>query len=104
VVTNAIRYGRPPVGVRLWARSGQFVCTVTDHGDGVTDPFAGYIWPGSREHIPTRGVGLWLARRLCDRVDVFDGPTAPGGTTVRLIIRDDSPGHRPNRHRRTGTG
>ncbi|HWL99981.1 MAG TPA: sensor histidine kinase [Nocardioidaceae bacterium] len=101
VATNAIRYGKPPVIARLWIGPDEFICTVSDHGDGIPDPFAGYIWPGSRDDIPTGGMGLWLARRLCDRLDIFDGPDGP---TVRLVVRNghDAPHPRPSRHRHHG--
>lgn len=89
VATNAIRYGRPPVGVCVWVRPDRCVCTVTDGGAGVRDPFAGYIWPGALSKLlPTHGMGLWLARRLCQRVDIIDGAH---GCTVRLIIHRGSP-------------
>ena len=84
VTTNAIRHGRPPVTLRLWVEPDRCVCTVTDQGTGIDDPFAGYIWPGSLSKIATHGMGLWLARRLCDRVDIF---RAHEGFTVRLMIK-----------------
>jgi anti-sigma regulatory factor (Ser/Thr protein kinase) len=102
VATNSIRYGKPPVTARLWIGDDEFVCTVSDHGDGIPDPFAGYIWPGSRDDdIPTGGMGLWLARRLSDRLDIFDGPDGP---TVRLVVRNgpNTPHPRPSRHRHMG--
>ena len=83
VAANAIRHGAPPVSVRLWVRPGRCVCTITDHGSGITDPFAGYIWPGALNKPPTHGMGLWLARRLCDHVDIVNHPD---GCTVRLTI------------------
>lgn len=84
VTTNAIRHGRPPVTFRLWVQPDRCVCTVTDGGTGIDDPFAGYIWPGSLSTLATHGMGLWLARRLCDRVDIFHGHE---GFTVRLTIK-----------------
>ena len=84
ITTNALRHGQPPVTVRLWVEPERCVCTVTDHGPGINDPFAGYIWPGSLSTMATGGMGLWLARRLCDRVDIFHGPE---GFTIRLMIK-----------------
>jgi len=95
MATNAIRHGRPPVSVRLWVRPHRLVCTVTDHGDGVADPFAGYIWPGAHGRAPVRGMGLWVARRLCDRVDMVTGPA---GFTVRLVIERGHTAPHPGRH------
>ncbi len=86
VVTNGLRYGRPPVLVRVWLDAGRpqrVVCTISDQGDGFDDPFAGYVFPGTPRNAPTHGMGLWLARRLCDRVDLFPDPP---GFTVRLVM------------------
>jgi anti-sigma regulatory factor (Ser/Thr protein kinase) len=83
LATNAMRHGEPPVSVRLWVRPDRLVCTVTDHGLGVSDPFAGYIWPGAHGRMPVRGMGMWVVRRLCDRLDLV---TTPTGFTVRLVI------------------
>jgi len=83
LATNAIRHGRPPVSVRLWVSPDRLVCTVTDHGRGVSDPFTGYIWPGAHGRMPVRGMGMWVVRRLCDRLDLV---TTPTGFTVRLLI------------------
>jgi anti-sigma regulatory factor (Ser/Thr protein kinase) len=88
VVTNALRHGRAPVHVRVWLTSERFLCTVTDQGKGFDDPFAGYTWPGRRGHAPTGGMGLWLARRLCDRVDAVPGSQ---GFTVRLTTEHPRP-------------
>jgi anti-sigma regulatory factor (Ser/Thr protein kinase) len=78
VVTNAFRYGGPPVHVRVWATPSRLLCTVTDQGAGADLLFAGY----SRGDIDGQtGAGLWLARQTCDRLDAY--PT-PGGFTVRL--------------------
>jgi len=91
LATNAIRHGEPPVSIRLWVSSDRLVCTLTDHGPGVSDPFAGYIWPGAHGRMPVRGMGLWVARRLCDRLDLV---TTPTGFTVRLVIeRGHTPPH-----------
>ncbi len=96
VTTNALRHGHPPYRVRVWLQPDRFLATVTDRGSGLDDPFAGYEWPARHHGTPTGGMGLWLARRLCDHVDMFRGPT---GFTVRLIIRP-----RQRLSRRTATG
>jgi anti-sigma regulatory factor (Ser/Thr protein kinase) len=77
-VTNAFRYGGPPVHVRVWTTPFRLLCTVTDCGAGADLLFAGY----SRGDVDEQtGAGLWLARQTCDRLDAY--PT-PGGFTVRL--------------------
>ncbi|WP_233498380.1 sensor histidine kinase [Blastococcus sp. TF02A-26] len=81
MTSNAVRHGSPPVDLLLWVSSGKLVCRITDHGSGIDDPFAGY-GPAHGDDLSRGGMGLWLARQLCDHVDVsHDG----GRTSVRLI-------------------
>ena len=68
VATNALRHGRLPVRVRVWVRPDQLLCTVTDAGPGIHDPLVGYVPPHRDPAL--EGLGLWLARRLCDQVDL----------------------------------
>jgi len=80
MTTNALRHGRPPVDLRLWADQDRLVCTVTDRGRGLQDPFIGY-GPAHGDDLSLGGMGLWLARQLCDHVDI----TLTGdGVRVRL--------------------
>lgn len=81
VLVNALQHGQDPVTVRLWCRSDRVHCAVSDAGGGISDPLAGYTSP----HSVTEpgGIGLWMARQLCDQLAIgpaFDG----GGCTVRL--------------------
>ena len=81
MTSNAVRHGSPPVDLLLWVSSRKLVCRITDHGPGIDDPFAGY-GPAHGDDLSRGGMGLWLARQLCDHVDVSsDGRT----TSVRLI-------------------
>jgi anti-sigma regulatory factor (Ser/Thr protein kinase) len=80
VVTNGLLHGRPPVRLQLWLDGDRAVAAVSDRGPGPADPFAGYR-PAHGEDAVRGGMGLWLARQLCDHVDVFAGAD---GTTVRL--------------------
>jgi anti-sigma regulatory factor (Ser/Thr protein kinase) len=80
VATNAIMHGAPPVLVRFWCSTSELVCTVTDHGLGFDDPFAGYL-PATTGAGTRRGLGLWLARNFCDHLDIFP---SEDGFTVRL--------------------
>ena len=80
IAANAVRHGGPPVQLSLWGSADRVVCTISDHGPGMADPFAGY-GPAHGTDLSRGGMGLWLARQLCDHVDVIDdGP----GLTVRL--------------------
>jgi anti-sigma regulatory factor (Ser/Thr protein kinase) len=80
MTTNALRHGRPPVDLRLWADEKRLVCTVTDRGAGLQDPFIGY-GPAHGDDLSLGGMGLWLARQLCDHVDIT---VTEDGVRVRL--------------------
>ncbi|RBY95016.1 sensor histidine kinase [Blastococcus sp. TBT05-19] len=82
MTSNAARHGRRPVGVRLWTAPGQLVCTIRDAGAGPTDPFAGY-GPAHGEDLSAGGMGLWLARQLCNHVALR---RHGDGSSVRLSV------------------
>ncbi|CCH88308.1 Two component signal transduction serine/threonine kinase [Modestobacter italicus] len=67
MTSNAVRHGRPPASLRLWATPGTLLCTIADAGPGPADPFAGY-GPAHGTDLSAGGMGLWLARQLCDHV------------------------------------
>ncbi|GAB3325391.1 sensor histidine kinase [Geodermatophilus aquaeductus] len=69
MASNAVRHGAPPAGLRLWTAPGRLVCTVRDSGRGWDDPFAGY-GPAHGADLSHGGMGLWLARQLCDHVAI----------------------------------
>ena len=81
--SNAARHGRPPISLRLWIAADRIVTTIADRGPGWDDPFAGY-GPAHGEDLSRGGMGLWLARQLCDHVDII---TDTQGTSVRLTLR-----------------
>ncbi len=87
MVSNAVRHGRPPVSLRLWTTPDRIVCTIGDGGPGWDDPFAGY-GPAHGDDLSRGGMGLWLARQLCDHVDITGG-TDGSGVEVRLTVRLD---------------
>lgn len=81
IASNALRHGGGRGVVRTWSTAGEFVCEIADEGAGLEDPLAGHVDPGAGE---PGGRGLWLARQLCDLVQVRSGPA---GTVVRLHVR-----------------
>jgi anti-sigma regulatory factor (Ser/Thr protein kinase) len=83
IAANAFRHGRPPVSARMWADSRRMVCEITDSGTSFDDPFAGYL-PAHGPDLGRGGMGLWLARKLWDHVDLI---RRPEGFTVRLSTR-----------------
>jgi anti-sigma regulatory factor (Ser/Thr protein kinase) len=82
MTSNAVRHGRPPVSLRLWTAADRIVCTIADGGPGWDDPFAGY-GPAHGADLSRGGMGLWLARQLCDHVDITQDAE---GTRVRLTV------------------
>jgi anti-sigma regulatory factor (Ser/Thr protein kinase) len=85
-VANAFRHGVPPVLMRLWSESGRLVVTVTDRGDGPSDPYAGLI--PVRGSSPN-GRGLWIAHQICAHVAMG---TAEDGFTIQLTAGTPSLG------------
>jgi anti-sigma regulatory factor (Ser/Thr protein kinase) len=83
VAANAFRHGRPPVSARLWTDGDQMVCAITDGGRQFGDPLAGFC-PAHGDDLSRGGMGLWLARKLWDSVDLLPGAE---GLTVRLSTR-----------------
>lgn len=80
IATNGLRHGHPPVTARIWDVPGRLVCAVTDQGPGFEDPMAGYHPAGGDL---TGGHGLWMARRLCDHLEIT---RSPAGFTVQLAV------------------
>ncbi|AEV84412.1 transcriptional regulator [Actinoplanes sp. SE50] len=81
-VTNAEKHGRAPVVLRAWAGPRRVVVTVTDSGDGPTDPFAGLL---AKRDAPSGGLGLWISHQVCGYVGL---QSAPGAFTIRLLAGD----------------
>jgi anti-sigma regulatory factor (Ser/Thr protein kinase) len=79
-VTNGICHGTSPISARLWAGPDRILVTVTDRGQGPSDPFVGLL-PSSKSK--SAGLGLWMAHQLCDHV-TFE--TGPHGYTLRLVL------------------
>ncbi|MGQ0718395.1 MAG: anti-sigma factor RsbA family regulatory protein [Pseudonocardiales bacterium] len=80
VATNAIEHGGRSGVLRVWTGPHTMSCEVSDTGTGLHDPLVGRLPTG---RSAARGRGLWLARQLCDLVELR---TSPAGTTVRLHL------------------
>ncbi|TQN35725.1 anti-sigma regulatory factor (Ser/Thr protein kinase) [Blastococcus colisei] len=83
IAANAFRHGVRPVSARVWGDGGHVVCRITDRGTSYADPFSGFV-PAHGLDLSRGGMGLWLARKLWDHVDVLPGPA---GLSVRLSSR-----------------
>jgi anti-sigma regulatory factor (Ser/Thr protein kinase) len=79
-MSNAIRHGRPPCRVRLWATDEHVVLRVDDHGPGDDIPTKGFR-PPDPARAQHGGMGVWIARQLTDAVHV---DKSPSGTAVEL--------------------
>ena len=77
-VTNAMRHGRAPVRVTVWAGGDRIVVAVTDAGPGPQDPYAGLL-PSSRD--ATSGRGLWITHQAVSHVA---SQRSRDGFTIRL--------------------
>jgi anti-sigma regulatory factor (Ser/Thr protein kinase) len=83
IASNAFRHGVRPVSAKVWSDDGLLICAITDRGTTYSDPFSGFV-PAHGPDLGRGGMGLWLARKLWDHVDVVPGPE---GLTVRLSTR-----------------
>ena len=83
IAANAFRHGVRPVSSRVWADGERVICVISDAGTSYSDPFSGFT-PAHGLDLSNGGMGLWLARKLWDHVDVL--PT-PAGLSVRLSTR-----------------
>jgi anti-sigma regulatory factor (Ser/Thr protein kinase) len=83
IAANAFRHGVRPVSAQVWADGDRVICVISDRGTSYADPFSGFT-PAHGLDLSLGGMGLWLARKLWDHVDVL--PT-DGGLSVRLSTR-----------------
>ena len=83
IAANAFRHGVRPVAARIWGDGDRVVCVISDRGTSYSDPFSGFL-PAHGLDLSHGGMGLWLARKLWDHVDVLPDPA---GLSVRLSTR-----------------
>ena len=79
IASNSVNHGGGWGVLGIWREGDALVCEITDRGRG------DWSLPALRDPAPDTedGYGLWLADRLCERVDVRSGR---GGTVVRLEV------------------
>ena len=80
IAANAFRHGGGQVSARVWADADRVVVTISDGGHTFDGRLAGYR-PAHGEDLSRGGMGMWLARKLCDHVDTEQ---TAAGFTVRL--------------------
>lgn len=83
VLTNALIHGGGGARLRIVAGEGSLVCEVMDQGEGF-DLSRVPSGPPDVQTSPEHGMGLWIARTLCDEVRV---ERAGRGATVRMVFR-----------------
>jgi anti-sigma regulatory factor (Ser/Thr protein kinase) len=83
IAANAFRHGVRPVSARVWADGDRVICVISDRGTSYGDPFSGFT-PAHGLDLSNGGMGLWLARKLWDHVDVLPSDE---GLSVRLSTR-----------------
>lgn len=94
VVDNALEHGEPPVEMATYARDGQWVLEIRDHGKGIPDdrieeackPFARL--DSARSGDGHCGLGLAIVGRLArkHRGTVEIGNAPGGGLCVRIVL------------------
>ncbi|MEW9533644.1 anti-sigma factor RsbA family regulatory protein [Microbispora sp. NPDC049125] len=75
---EASRYLETPLTARMWETFGALVCDLRADREIAAGPLAGFTPPGLEERPED---GLWVARQICDHVDIRTGG---GSCTVRL--------------------
>ncbi|MBB6352207.1 MAG: hypothetical protein K0R62_2570 [Nonomuraea muscovyensis] len=79
-VVNAVAHGGGQGVLRVWAADGTVGCDIRDFGRGI--PMHRLAGGEPPAHQPG-GWGIWLIRRLADKVAFTTGP---GGTAVRIAM------------------
>ncbi len=81
LVTNAVAYGGGTGRIRLWREESRVRCEISDKGPGIPETTdLGFRQPAVSSQS---GRGLWVARTLCDEIDIVTGPS---GTTVTVSM------------------
>jgi signal transduction histidine kinase len=94
LVTNALRYGQPPVVVRAERADRHFRLAVEDRGPGVPDEFVPSLFErftrsrSGRDRVTGTGLGLAIARSYAAAHggDLIYEPADPTGARFRLVI------------------
>jgi len=79
ITANTVRHTHSAGTLDVWHDASEIVCEVKDKGF-IRDPLAGTRRPAADA---LHGHGLWLVRRLCDRVEIRSDET---GSTIRLYM------------------
>lgn len=81
IMANAVQHGGGSGRIRVTRRGDRLYLEISDNGRGIPRRHRGERPPPRPWRIGSQG--LWLVRKICERVDI---DTGPGGTTVRLTF------------------
>lgn len=95
LLSNAVKYTRPGGVIRLYTENDRTVC-LSDNGIGIAKEDLpriferGYTGFNGRKDKSASGIGLYLCKRVCDKLAIaITVLSSPGeGTTVRLVLPD----------------
>lgn len=99
LISNATRYGAPPIVVSARSPADAVQVVVRDHGPGVAESIRDRLFDrfaGSREHAGSVGLGLWISKRLAEAQygDVSYEQADPGAAFVLTLPSAPPPGAR----------
>ena len=81
-VANVLLHGGGHGRLRLWREGVSLLCEVSDRGPGLPSRYLAELDPPVLAALG--GWGIWLMRRLADRVAIATGPD---GTAVRITMK-----------------
>jgi two-component system, OmpR family, sensor histidine kinase MtrB len=99
LVTNALKYGLPPVEVLAEQPKGSFRLVVQDHGKGVDPEFVPLLFDrfsraeaARRGQLVGAGLGLAIARSFAQTLggDLLYEPARPQGSRFALVLPPDA--------------
>jgi signal transduction histidine kinase len=93
LVTNAVRYGEPPIRIAAEQRDTHFRLRVEDHGDGVASEFVPRLFErftraGGQEKVSGTGLGLAIAQSYANAHggELLYEPAQPKGARFELVL------------------
>lgn len=100
LLTNATKYGRPPIVVTVTNRRDQVTIDVTDHGEGVPEAFVPHLFErftraetGVATTAPGTGLGLYLVHQLATAggLGIAYRAAEPAGASFTITVPCPAP-------------